>query len=99
MAERKIVKASDLKKTNSKKSSSSGSKSKIDLSKIKKIIDDNPEAVNKIKEGVTDIIASKVLGKTTSKKTTKKSTRSSKKTNSNDGLSKVIDLAGTFLKK
>ncbi len=99
MAERKIVKASDLKKTNNKKSSKSSSKSKIDLSKIKKIIDDNPEAVNKIKEGVTDIITSKVLGKTTSKKSTKKSTKGSKKTNNNDSLSKVIDLAGTFLKK
>ena len=83
MTERKIVKASDLKK-NTKKTAS---KSKIDLSGIKKIIDDNPEAVKKIKEGVTDIITSKVIGNTT------------KKTESNDSLSKVMDIASTLFKK
>ncbi len=96
MTEKKIIKASDLKKT-AKKSESKG---KIDLSKIKDIIDDNPEAVKKIKDGVTDIIKNNVLGssskKTTSKKTTKKS---SSKTSNSDSLSKVMDLASTFLKK
>ncbi len=76
-------------------------KPKIDLKKIKKVIDDNPEAVEKIKDGVTTIIASKVLSdgvkKTTSKKGTKKTT--SKKSSSSDNLSKVMDLASTFLKK
>lgn len=75
-------------------------KSKIDLKKIKKIIDDNPEAVEKIKDGVTDIITAKMVSNTkkkvTGKKTTKKTTS---KSSSSDSLSKVMDLAGTFLKK
>ena len=76
------------------------SKPKIDLKKIKKLIDDNPEAVEKIKDGVTTIVASKVLGDTV-KKTTKKGTskKTSKKSSSSDNLSKIMDLAGTFLKK
>ena len=91
MTEKKIVKASDLKKTNSKTSTSSG-KPKIDLGKIKDIIDDNPEAFEKIKEGVTEIITSKVTGKK-STKTTKSS-----KSSSSDSLSKVIDIAGSLFK-
>lgn len=89
----KLVEVKEEKKTKSK------SKSKIDLGKIKKIIDDNPEAVRKIKEGVTDIITSKVIGSKTSKKGTKKSTKSTKKSSNNDGLSKVMDLAETLFKK
>ncbi len=100
MTEKKIVKASDLKKTNSKTSTSSG-KPKIDLGKIKDIIDDNPEAFEKIKEGVTEIITSKVTGKkstkTTRKTSTKKTTKSSK-SSSSDSLSKVIDIAGSLFK-
>ena len=93
----KLVEVKEKKKTSSKP--------KIDLSKIKDIIDDNPEAVNKIKEGVTDLLTSKlgeaVSGKKTTKKTTskKKTTKSSTKKNNSDGLSKVLDIAGSFLKK
>ena len=90
----KIIKADDLEKD--KKSKKSGSK--IDLGKIKDIIEDNPEAVKKIKEGVTDIITSKVIGGNTKKKATKKTT-SKKSSSDSDGLSKVLDLAGSFLKK
>ena len=74
------------------------SKSKIDLKKIKKVIDDNPEAVRKIKEGVTDIIAAKMVSDTKKKVTGKKKT-TSKKSDSSDSLSKVMDLAGSLLKK
>ena len=99
MAEKKIVKASDLKKGSSSKKTTS-SKSKINLSKIKNLLDENPEAVNKIKEGVTDLITGKVTEKLTGKKTTKKKTTTKKTTKSDsDGLSKVIDLAGTLFKK
>ena len=94
-----LVEVKEEKKTTRKKKS-------IDLSKIKDIIDDNPEAVRKIKEGVADIITSNVLGNKTSKKSTTRKTRTtrttaskSKKTSNSDGLSKMIDLAGTFLKK
>ena len=75
------------------------SKNKIDLGKIKKVIDDNPEAVKKIKDGVTDIIASNILGSKSSSKTTKSTKSTAKKSSSSDSLSKVMDLAGTFLKK
>lgn len=85
----KIVEVKEEKKT--KKSN------KIDLGKIKKLVDENPEAVSKIKEGVTDILASNILGKKTTKKSTTKKT--AKKTTNSDSLSKVMDLAGTFLKK
>ena len=81
----------ETKKTTAKKGN------KIDLGKIKKIIDDNPEAVRKIKEGVTDIITKKVVKKATTG--SKKKTTSTKKSSSNDSLSKMMDLAGTFLKK
>ena len=74
-------------------------KNKIDLGKIKKVIDDNPEAVKKIKDGVTDIIASNILGSKSSSKTTKSTKSTAKKSSSSDSLSKVMDLAGTFLKK
>ena len=103
-----VVKASDYYKKNSKAKKTStpakkttSSKSKIDLSGIKKIIDDNPEAVRKIKEGVTDIVVKNVLNKkTTTKKTTaKKSASKNSKSSSSDSLSKVLDLAGSFLKK
>ena len=99
MAEKKIIKASEYNKKNgTKKTTSTKSKSLIDLGKIKDIIDDNPEAVKKIKEGVTDIITSKVIGNAT-KKTTKKTTKKSTKSENSDSLSKVMDLAGTLFKK
>ena len=75
------------------------SKPKIDLKKIKKLIDDNPEAVEKIKDGVTTIVASKVLGDTVKKTKKGTSKKTSKKSSSSDNLSKIMDLAGTFLKK
>ena len=93
----KIVKADDVSKTKKTTTKSSGG-SKIDLGKIKNIIDDNPEAVKKIKDGVTDLLASQVVSKATKKKTTKKTTKTSKKSSGTD-LSKMLDLAGTFLKK
>ena len=97
MAEKKVVKASDyLKNSPKKKTTSTSTKSKLDLGKLKNIIDDNPEAVRKIKEGVTEIITKKVVSKKlsgSSKKTT------TKKSSSSDSLSKMMDLAGTFLKK
>ena len=85
----KLVEVKEEKKTNSKK---------LDLGKVKKLIDDNPEAVKKIKDGVTDLLASQVVSKATKKKTTKKTTKTSKKSSGTD-LSKMLDLAGTFLKK
>ena len=46
MAEKKIVKVSDL-KSDKKTNNKTTSKSKLDLSAIKNIIDENPEAVRK----------------------------------------------------
>ena len=86
----KLVEVKEEKKTKKR--------TKINLNKVKKLIDDNPEAVQKIKEGVTDIITSKVIGNAT-KKTTKKTTKKSSSKNSSDSLSKVMDLAGTLFKK
>ena len=78
-------------------------KKSIDLKKIKNVIDDHPEAVRKIKEGVKDILASEVLGNAvkgkTKKSTTKKTTSKKSAGKDSDGLSKVFDLAGSFLKK
>ena len=68
---------------------------KLDLGKVKKLIDDNPEAVRKIKEGVTEIITKKVVKKATGKSTKKKTSSKSSGTD----FSKVLDLAGTFLNK
>ena len=90
----KIVEVKEDKKTAKKTK-----KNSIDLGKIKKVIDDNPEAVKKIKDGVTDIIASNILGSKSSSKTTKSTKSTAKKSSSSDSLSKVMDLAGTFLKK
>jgi len=90
----KLVEVKEKKKTSKKP--------KIDLSKIKDFIDDNPEAVNKIKEGVTDLLSNKVNEVVSGKKSTKKTTSKSKKKttkSSSDSLSKVFDIAGSFLKK
>lgn len=62
-------------------------KSGIDLGKITKTIMENEEAIGKIADGIGDLID----GKSSKKKKTKKS-------NSNS-MSKVIDIAGTILKK
>lgn len=86
-----LVEVKEEKKTKSRK--------KIDLGKVKKLIDDNPEAVAKIKEGVTDIITSKVIGKATKKSTSKKKTTKTTKKTSGDDLSKMLDLAGSLFKK
>lgn len=101
MTEKKIIKASDLKKTNKKTSTTNESKSKpkLDLGKIKDIIDDNPEAFEKIKEGVTEIITNKVTGKSSTKKTTRSRSKKTTTSSSSDSLSKVIDIAGTLFKK
>lgn len=62
-------------------------KSSLDLGKITKTIMENEEAIGKIADGIGDLID----GKSSKKKKTKKS-------NSNS-MSKVIDIAGTILKK
>ena len=84
MATKKIVKVSDLKddeKKTTKKTTTSKSKSKLDLGVIKNIIDENPEAVRKIKEGVTEIItneAGEIIETTTNSQTTVPTTQSIK---------------------
>ena len=64
-------------------------KSSLDLGKIADTIIENKEAVGKITEGISEILDGK---KKTTKTTKKKSTKS------DDGLSKVIDIAGTIFK-
>ena len=70
-------------------------KSKIDLGQITKTLVSNGEAIEKIAEGVNEIINSQKNDKKTTKVTSKTKTTSKSKT---DGLSKVIDIAETLLK-
>lgn len=68
-------------------------KSGLDLGKITKTIMENGEAIEKIADGIGDLIEGK-----SSK--TKKSTKAKKTKNTDSSsMSKVIDLAGTLLKK
>ena len=62
-------------------------KNGLDLGKITKTIMENGEAIEKIADGIGDLID----GKSSKKKKTKKT--------KSDSMSKVIDLAGTLLKK
>ena len=62
-------------------------KSGLDLGKVTKSIMENKEAIGKIADGIGDLID----GKSSKSKKSKKS-----KSNS---MSKVIDIAGTILKK
>ncbi len=64
---KKIIKVEDKKKK----------KSNLDLSKIKKVIDDNPRAVKKITEGIGELItSSSSKNSSNKKKTNKKSSKS-----------------------
>lgn len=62
-------------------------KSGLDLGKVTKSIMENKEAIGKIADGIGDLID----GKSSNGKKSKKS--------KSDSMSKVIDLAGTILKK
>ncbi len=59
-------------------------KNGLDINKITKSIIENEEAISKIADGITDLIDGKP---------------SKKKKNKSNSMSKVIDLAGTILKK
>ena len=62
-------------------------KSGLDLGKVTKSIMENKDAIEKIADGIGDLID----GKSSKGKKSKKS--------KNDSMSKVLDLAGTILKK
>lgn len=88
---KKIVKVEDTKASNSK----------LDLGKLAKTIMENGEAIEKITDGIGEIInnqnGSKKTSKSTKKTTTKK--KPSTKSSNTDSLSKVIDIAEVLLKK
>ncbi len=74
-------------------------KKSVDLNKLKDVIVDNKDTIATIVDVAGDLLNSsdskkKKTTKSTSKKTTKKSSKKD-----SDGLSKVLDLASTFLKK
>ncbi len=83
---KKIVKVED-KKNNTK----------IDLVKIKDVIVENKDTIEKIVDIAGDLLNDNKKTKKSTKKTTSKSKKTSK-SKSND-LSKVIDIAGALLKK
>lgn len=95
MAEKKIVSADTLSKTKSK---STGAKPKLDLNKLKDLVVDNKDTIEKVVEVAGQYLAKDSGTKKSTKKTASKKTTKSTKSNS-DSLSKMIDLAGTFLKK
>ena len=74
---KKIIKVEDKKQ----------SKSKLNINKITKTIIENGEAIEKITDGINEIVNGK---------STKKSKKSKKNSSS---ISKMIDIAGTFLNK
>ena len=91
---KKIVEVKDEKKSSTKKS--------VDLNKLKDVIVENKDTIATIVDVAGDLLSSKDTKKTTKKNTTKKSTgtKAKKSTKSDsDSLSKVFDLASTFLKK
>lgn len=69
-------------------------KKNIDISKIKDVIVENKDTIEKIVDIAGDLLTKEE--KKTTKKTTKKVTKNNK-SNSND-LSKVIDIASSLLK-
>ena len=75
-----IIKVEDKKK-----------KSNINIGKIKKVIEDNPQAVKKIAEGLGELITNNDV-KNTSKK--RKATKKTSKSN----MAKTIDTISSFLK-
>lgn len=84
---KKIIKVEDKKK----------STDKIDLVKIKDVIVENKDTIEKIVDIAGDLLNDNKKTKKSTKKTTSKSKKASK-SKSND-LSKVIDIASTLLKK
>ncbi len=82
---KKIVKVEDTKKT----------KKSVNLGKIASTIMENTDAVEKIVDGISDIMNSDT--KSSNKKTTKK--KSTKKSANKDNLSTVIDIAEKIFKK
>lgn len=71
-------------------------KSKSNIDKLKSVMEDNPELVEKATDVLGDIITEKLTKKKTTK-TTKKSSKSSKKDDNID-LSDVINIAEKILK-
>ena len=66
-------------------------KSSLDLGKVTKSILENKDAIEKIADGIGDLIGGE---------SSKKSSKSKKSKNSkSDSMSKVIDIAGAILKK
>ena len=88
---KKIVEVKDTK---------SSKKKSVDLNKLKDVIVDNKDTIATIVDVAGDLLNSKETK--TTKKSTKKSTSSKSKKSTkkdSDNLSKVFDLASTFLKK
>lgn len=82
-----IVKVEDKKK----------STGKIDLVKVKDVIVENKDTIEKIVDIASDLLNDKKSTKKSTKKTTSKSKKTSK--SKSGDLSKVIDIAGALLKK
>ena len=87
---KKVIKVEESKKSDNK----------LDIGKITKTIMDNGEAIEKIVDGISDLMNDDKKKTTATKKNdkSKKSTKNTKKANSDD-LSKVINIVDTILKK
>lgn len=90
---RQIISADTLSKTKTK-----SNKSKIDLEKVKDFVVENRDTIETVVQVAGSLLNNKTTTKRTSRKTkSNKTTR--KSTKNNDGLSKMMDIASTFLKK
>ena len=84
---KKIIKVEDTKK---KKNASSG----LDFGKIKNVIDNNPEAVKKITEGLGELIINKSSKKTTKSKGAKKTTKKTSTSDVSNTIKTISNLLG-----
>ncbi|MBR4230855.1 MAG: hypothetical protein IKR74_01695 [Bacilli bacterium] len=84
---KKIIKVEDTKK---KKNANAG----LDLGKIKNVIDNNPEAVKKITEGLGELIINKSAKKTTKSKTIKKTNKKSSTSDVTNTIKTISNLLG-----
>ena len=84
---KKIIKVEDTKK---KKNANAG----LDLGKIKNVIDNNPEAVKKITEGLGELIINKSAKKTTKSKTIKKKNKKSSTSDVTNTIKTISNLLG-----
>ena len=83
---KKIIKVEETKKKNN---SSSG----LDLGKIKSVIDNNPDAVKKITEGIGELIINK-SSKSSKGKATKKTTKKTSTSDVTNTIKTISNLLG-----